>query len=294
MNRAASLGFLAARVAVLATTVEAVPPPTDSWESVHVALQVTTPKRSDHRGDPVAAVSASEAGCEEIVCETGFIDENEPDCGAFDDGEDTVNGGCSFPSLLFSPISCGDTYCGTSGASGVAPISEDHDYYRFVLSETTGIHAVLHSDSSFNGPSLTLMSFVNGETCNFLDFVDTTPCGELTLSACLPPGTYALVVRPLLTSTNGCGAAYTLELSCDECRGACCHETPAFAPKTRRLKSVTHWVANGSRVRRAAQSPAPASEPAVTGQRAPALMTPFLWHVRSRVASGLGEYRAAI
>ncbi len=78
------------------------------------------------------------------TCEAGYIDENEPDCGAASDGGDgidTVNGGCWFdPFSLFTPMACGNTYCGTIGADGGY---YDADAYFFELTEQTAIVGTL-------------------------------------------------------------------------------------------------------------------------------------------------------
>lgn len=61
-------------------------------------------------GDDVSCVGDPCAGCD-VICPGIGIPEDEPDCGLPDD---TTNGGCNSYPPVFTPIACGETYCGGS------------------------------------------------------------------------------------------------------------------------------------------------------------------------------------
>jgi len=162
----------------------------------------------------------------QLGCPGGALDENESDCGAASDGgdgTDDVNGGCSFsPLSLFSPMSCGDTYCGTVGGVGGW---RDFDYYFFELTSSTKILASLRPE--FNAH---FWLYETSADCSVFNFIASRTsrfgaCEERVFDECLPPGTYTLIVSTAgIVNGLPCGSAYNLELSCGDCVGACCDE----------------------------------------------------------------------
>jgi len=218
--------------AYLALTVSgnllAVPPPD---HPVHGGAEMgelrdARPTPVLQEGSPMreTAFDVSSTGCT-ITCPAGGIDENEPDCGALDDGMDMTNGGCFSTPILFDAIACGDTYCGTFGRND--SINTDRDMYLFELTEETEIRATFRPGPDFASPSLVLNRVVAGTVCNLEIAQPTTPCGVAEISTCLPPATYALYVRSASIDPFACGAAYTLEFQCGPCVGACCEELAA-------------------------------------------------------------------
>ncbi len=168
------------------------------------------------------------AGC--VTCDAGATPEGEPDCGAASnggDGTDTVNGGCSFaPFSLFSPIACGQSYCGTTGATGQF---RDNDWHHFTVGVRRPIRAVLRPEwDSF------IFLYATDGTCNnfvFLTSVFAPACFTSTLETCLDPGDYFVRIAPdrgFPAVNIPCGKEYNLALMCDDpadpahlCVGSC-------------------------------------------------------------------------
>ncbi len=164
-------------------------------------------------------------GCN-ITCDAGATSEGESDCGAASnggDGTDQVNGGCSFnPFSIFSSMTCGQTYCGTTGSAGSF---RDNDWYHFSLAGRAAVR--IAGRTEFTGG---ILLYATDGTCGALGFpifLETTPCTDVVFDICLQAGHYFLRVRPDVPPGVGCGSEYNLTLSCDVsdptglCRGAC-------------------------------------------------------------------------
>jgi len=169
-------------------------------------------------------------GCP-LTCDPGAIIENEPDCGAASnggDGTDSVNGGCSWPPCpgcpldLFSPIACGDSYCGSFGADGGI---RDSDWHLLEPAVPTGITATLRTGDTAASLQLWDLADVGGPCDSIALLVgQTAPAcgGQVTINRCLNPGRYALrVTSNAVFFGIPCGAEYNLYMECGPCLGAC-------------------------------------------------------------------------
>ncbi|MHC4910640.1 MAG: hypothetical protein ACYTF9_13060, partial [Planctomycetota bacterium] len=151
------------------------------------------------------------------VCDGTEIPEGEADCGL---PVDTTNGGCNSSPVVFSTIACGDVICGTAAFDGA---TRDTDWYAFTVPAGGGVYT-LTTTTSFAG----LMGFVDTNDCATAAAVDPAAfpaAGEtVSVSRCFSEGTWWAFVAPDFSTILGCGAQYSVTLSCDgPCpEGACC------------------------------------------------------------------------
>lgn len=144
--------------------------------------------------------------------------ENEPDCGgggAGGAGVDTVNGGCNSSPPVFSPITCGQTYCSSAGANGSF---RDTDWYAVTV--TGGTEFTWTVNGSFD----TLAGIVNNGgvadcagVSAFLVFATGAAFSDVTVSACVPAGTWWMFAAPSVFGGVACESPYTATLTCAPC-----------------------------------------------------------------------------
>lgn len=198
-----------------------------------------SPETEAHRGSDVYAgtlditpptfvrVTGAARGQRQCVlqCPPGATAENEPDCGH---PYDTVNGGCLVDPAVFSPISCGETVCGTAEWNGS---TRDTDWYEVVIGEPMIL--TLTVEAEFDVVLGLLEQEVLGVPgCdNFTGYIAPYAilgeCEEgSVVTACLWPGTYYWFIAPDFNGpTFACGADYIATLTCESCTlptGACC------------------------------------------------------------------------
>lgn len=116
----------------------------------------------------------------DLVCPDGALTEDEP-CGQ------NINGGCNADDPAFTPISCGETYCGTVFASN----TRDTDWYELTVNEPTRLNWTVGSE--FPAAVIIIAGQCDthfGATAQ----VFTSECAPATASACVEPGTYYLFV----------------------------------------------------------------------------------------------------
>lgn len=149
----------------------------------------------------------------DVICDPGKTPENEPDCGL---PVDTVNGGCnSFPPV-FSPITCGQAYCGTGAFDGG---TRDTDWYEVVLTQATQVTWTVEAEFDVlvgiveNGGGTLDCSQVSA----FRVFALGGPCLPTSVTSCLSAGTWWLFVAPDFTNIEVCGAEYNATLTCADC-----------------------------------------------------------------------------
>ncbi|MFQ5430726.1 MAG: hypothetical protein ACE5E1_10485, partial [Phycisphaerae bacterium] len=153
------------------------------------------------------------------VCVGGETQENEPNCGLGLGGlgDDTVNGGCnSFPTV-FSPISCGETYC----SSTAVIVDRDTDWYAFtVVGSDTEITFTATSTSGL------VIGFVDTNDCataSALDpFAVLLPGDTASITRCFPPGTWWAFAGGDFGNPGPCPSEYSATLTC----GAACAPPP--------------------------------------------------------------------
>ena len=153
--------------------------------------------------------------------------EGEGDC--YEGYDDTYNGGCNADPMVFQPIACGDTICGSTGVFYfTTSYFRDMDWFTITLTEPKTL--------TWGGMSeLPLALWIVSEDCSASVASGTTVygCEELYISATLQPGTYyPLVSVPDWDPTWPCGSKYEVSLTCTDPTGACCVEGSCVATNT--------------------------------------------------------------
>lgn len=160
----------------------------------------------------------------DLTCDPGSLLENEPDCGEIPGGIDTVNGGCFSDPEVFTPVSCGNSYCSTTGFIGGV---FDFDWYELNLATLTKITVTTESET----PMFSWILDLNAGCAGFstTTFSSVPECSVVLrheeaapLTACLAPGRYALVFRTAGAVDVTCGVDYQFDVTCGLCKGACC------------------------------------------------------------------------
>lgn len=154
--------------------------------------------------------------CEVPNCPKGSIDENEP-C-----GQDT-NGGCNSTPNVFTQIACGDTVCGTMWALGG---TRDTDWFEFEVAEQTQVTWTVQG-------SAPVAAFILSGSCPPAVLAVGTGC-NVTVSACLPAGTFRVFVGPNTFDGLPCtdNHSYVASLTCEgecalpSCEGSCGGQSP--------------------------------------------------------------------
>lgn len=155
----------------------------------------------------------------DVPCPSMATDENEPDCGLDPDGfpDDVTNGGCNSEPPVFTPISCGETVCGTA-ALNARTVFRDTDWYEITLDTETQLTWTVTAE-------FTVLLFLIRPDCESGDpsapFIVGEPLEEVSISQCLPAGTYYLFVAPdvnfFANNVNEieCGAEYVATVTCE-------------------------------------------------------------------------------
>jgi len=170
----------------------------------------------------LACTGALQCGPCEVDCPPGGTPENELNCGL---PTDTVNGGCNSTPPVFSPIACGQTYCGTAAFDDVIGF-RDTDWYQVTFATDTEFTWTVEAEFEV------LMGMVETSplgtpdcaTATALDpFAIGQPCQTVSVTRCVPPGTYWFFVAPTFTVPVACGAEYTARLDCVGCTPPTCN-----------------------------------------------------------------------
>ena len=132
----------------------------------------------------------------------GKTPENEPDCGL---PTDTVNGGCNYTPQVFGPISCGESYRGT-GAFDAGLGLRDTDWYKLVLAANTRVTWTVMAEFESVVGIVNTYGIDNCDVTSFLTYALGAPCDVVTVSACVPPGTWYLFVAPDFNVPLSCPA----------------------------------------------------------------------------------------
>jgi hypothetical protein len=162
--------------------------------------------------DTAGRVGANNAAGCSIVCPPGATMENEPDCGL---PTDTVNGGCNSSPPVFSPISCGQTYCSTADYNGVI---RDTDWYEITVTEDTVFTWTVEAEFPVQVGILDAGSG-NCMDWTILDEQYANECEEISITTdCLPPGTYWFFAAPQFAAVafSDCND-YVATLTCKPC-----------------------------------------------------------------------------
>ncbi len=166
------------------------------------------------------------------LCDGTEIPEDEPNCGL---PTDTVNGGCNSLPPIFSPIACGDTYCGTAAWDGA---TRDTDWYEIITVENTEFTWTVTASFAFVIGYVPTVPLGSGDcaTVSVLDPFAVGSAGEQIsiITDCLPPGIHWFFVAPDFAGpTFLCGPDYVATLTCnvpcelppgpcDDAAGDCC------------------------------------------------------------------------
>ncbi len=210
--------------------------PTKAWkEGLCAAFDDTTPH---------CATCISDA-----TCISGATVSSEPNCSP--GYVDTTNAGCESSPNAFESISCGQSICGTSGthqsscvteadcAPGVlctgnicagADDSRDTDWYELVLTATQQVTVLV--EARFDAEMALIDNGGDPTHCTdaLLNFVQGKACDVLSITRCLPAGSWWIRVRPNSFSGLACSTRYRITVNCANCSlptGACCDASPA-------------------------------------------------------------------
>lgn len=149
-----------------------------------------------------------------VECAPGSIPEGEPEYFCFSNYDDQFNAGCSATTPTFSPIACGQTICGTSGAVFSHGFFQDRDWYRFELTERT--HVTLSLLAEFTAV-FSIADTGGIDDCDAItgdagmDF--GVACELLSIGADLNPGVWYILARPT-HDDDPCGSVYHLAMDC--------------------------------------------------------------------------------
>lgn len=195
--------------------------------------------------DPACTLCISDA-----VCMAGATAEGEAVC--TNGYHDLFNQGCLETPFSFSPISCGQSICATSGTyapfcntnsdcvpgqtcasntcSGQAT-TRDNDWYLITLTQLTEITVTVEGRLPMQISLMDNGGALPSVTCPtsafaYLEFASSTrACTPISITRCLPPGTWILRVRPDVLTGVPCNTKYRISVSCTTCNlpnGACC------------------------------------------------------------------------
>ena len=149
----------------------------------------------------------------DVTCPPGGTPEGEPDC--YENYEDVINGGCNSDPFVFSPITCNETICGTSGTYVYYGSSyRDTDWFEIELPAAT----TLTWDVCASFPVQIFILDANQGGCSNI-VVSASASGSAnvltTCQASVAAGTYWLWVGPSTFSGVTCGSAYVATLTAD-------------------------------------------------------------------------------
>ena len=116
-------------------------------------------------------------------------------------GED-LNGGCNMEpgTEAWTPIACGDIYCGTVWADGTI---KDTDWYEIVIEEVTDL--TWHMAAEFDALAFIIDGNLGCEGLVILTSGTAAPCDTIVLTATVAPGTYWLWAGPSSSDAIECG-----------------------------------------------------------------------------------------
>ncbi len=163
--------------------------------------------------------------CWEHECPPDGIREGEP-CGA------DTNEGCNLEPHQYTPISCGDTICGTVWAQGGA---RDTDWFELDL---TGFDDSVLITWSANS-SIHLNAFIMHHQCPPIVVSSDVGC-QTSTSYCFEPGVYTVFIAPAALNHYACGGSgpvsYVATIECasgtgcippvETCAGNCGSSSP--------------------------------------------------------------------
>ena len=148
------------------------------------------------------------------------IPEPEPICQ--DNVPDTWNVGCNGatpPEQVFTPIACGDIYCGTSGNflnGGIE--TRDMDWYEVEITEATIVHWIGIGEFDVRMWIIDITAGCPGTT---LTSMDGGPCEEVDIPRVLEPGIYTFVISTQDYTGWDCGVDYEARLTCEPVAPPC-------------------------------------------------------------------------
>ncbi|MHC4429061.1 MAG: hypothetical protein ACYS0D_10750, partial [Planctomycetota bacterium] len=130
--------------------------------------------------DPFCCDVAWDTACANAAL-TFCVEPCDLDCPpeALDEGEacgDDTNGGCNSSPAVFTPASCGDTFCGTAWATGGM---RDTDWYIVDLPDPDGDgFSELRGTVVSNFPAVCFIVDIGGGDCSVIEVVGDIGCGS--------------------------------------------------------------------------------------------------------------------
>ncbi len=159
----------------------------------------------------------------DVQCPAGATLEGEPVC--YTNYDDNYNGGCTSTPPVFSSIGHGETVCGTSGTYLFAgAYVRDQDWYELVITSTRQVAWTVEAEFDVE-----IVIWDNGGVPDCAAIIgplvsdSAGPLQPVTVTACVPAGTWWLSVAPLYNVGVPCGAEYVASAYTSSCgAGACC------------------------------------------------------------------------
>ncbi|HRX86427.1 MAG TPA: hypothetical protein P5572_15505, partial [Phycisphaerae bacterium] len=156
-------------------------------------------------------------------CPPGATPEGEPSC------QGNANGGCNYTPVVFTPLSPGETICGTAGTYIFNGSNlRDTDWFEVTVDEA--VRFTLSAEGTFPMTMGMLEQVEPGVPgCGNLagplvPYAEGSACVPLTFTSdCMPAGTYYFFFSPGVLAGVDCNAPYSVTLQTESCpTGACC------------------------------------------------------------------------
>jgi len=150
----------------------------------------------------------------------GTTPEGEPVCTA--EYSDMFNSGCDIDPPLFSRVTCGEIVFGTAGTFLFGGSEfRDADWYEITVTEGTELTWAVTADFDAAVGFVGSVPLGSGDCADQTGFVfpfdSLAACQEISVTWCVPPGTYWGFVASLNFTGVPCGSKYVASLTCSNC-----------------------------------------------------------------------------
>jgi hypothetical protein len=167
---------------------------------------------TDNRKYILTAVNNGPCQSCPITPPPGAMFENEiassGDCGGWISTIDFYNGGCNSVPPVFSPVACGDVIFGSTASTGAR---RDTDWYELTISNQTDV--TWEGTSEYYELVIGIIDLAGVDTCPATALFRTAgllpACSTGSVSATLPPGSYAFFAAADFTPAINCPGTET-------------------------------------------------------------------------------------
>jgi hypothetical protein len=157
----------------------------------------------------------------EAPCDPAGVPEPEPPCE--NNVPDTTNVGCNGatpPEQVFTPLECGQIYCGTSGNFVNGGVNtRDMDWYEFTISETSVVHWI--GIGEFDVQMWLIDITLGCDNSTTVASQGGDPCATVDVAGAVDPGTYTGVISTQDFTGWDCGVEYEVRLTCEPLGNPC-------------------------------------------------------------------------